>query len=239
MRVLIADTDSGLVQEIPPALRREGHRVYLRTSVDELPDVILAEGIHLAIFEPILATLDRALDLCRTIHQESPALLFAVSRLTSLTERVSLLEAGVDDYLGKPFDRRELLARVRALLRRHPLSLPGEGSGLVQVTDRWLLDLAGQRLVGEGQEVPLSAKEFQLLAHMVRHEGMVLSREALIASLWGPGYEGSTREIDVYVRYLRRKLEPEPKRPRYITTTWGVGYRYVGPASGPRKAACN
>ena len=128
---------------------------------------------------------------------------------------------------------------MRALLRRHLLSLPGEATSLVQVTDRWVLDLAGQRLVGEDQEVPLSAKEFQLLARMVRHEGMVLSREALIASLWGPGYEGSTREIDVYVRYPRRKLEPEPKKPRYITSTWGVGYRYVGPATGQRRVACN
>jgi DNA-binding response OmpR family regulator len=92
-----------------------------------------------------------------------------------------------------------------------------------------VLDLAGQRLVGKGGEVALSAKEFQLLAYMVCHEGMVLSREALIAALWGPGYEGSAREVDVYVRYLRQKIEPEPRHPRYIITVWGVGYQYQGP----------
>lgn len=103
---------------------------------------------------------------------------------------------------------------------------------MVQVTDKWALDLAGQRLVGDGQEVTLSAREFQLLAHMVRHEGMVLEREAILASvwgLWGYGYEGSTREIDVYIHYLRRKLEPNPARPRYILTVWGRGYEYRGP----------
>jgi len=236
VRVLIVDDDSKLVQELAKALRREGHKVSSRATLLGLPDVILTEGVHLIIFEPGLATLDQVGDLCRSIHHESPAILFAVTRLTSAHERVSLLEAGVDDYLAKPLDRRELLARLRTLLGRHPLSLPGRGSSLVQITDEWMLDLAGQRLVGKGREVALSAREFQLLAYMVRHEGVALSREALVVGLWGPDYEGSAREVDVYVCYLRRKLEPEPKRPRHILAVWGVGYRYTRSTAGQESA---
>jgi two-component system KDP operon response regulator KdpE len=159
-------------------------------------------------------------------------MLMVVGRSTGASERIRLLDAGADDNLGKPFDEDELLARVRALLRRHPLSVAGRGGELVSVTEALSLDLAGQRLVpaADGQrsvrELRLSDTEFRLLAHFVRHEGRVLTRDALLETIWGYAYDGSTREVDVYVRYLRRKLEPNPARPRYLLTAWGRGYQF-------------
>lgn len=102
MRVLIADNESSVVQEVPAALQREGHQVYVHPSVSELPDVVLAKGIHLVIFEPALISLTQALDLCHSIRQESAIMLLIVTRLTSVAERVKLLEAGADDASASP-----------------------------------------------------------------------------------------------------------------------------------------
>jgi DNA-binding response OmpR family regulator len=138
------------------------------------------------------------------------------------------LNAGADDYLDLSLEADERLARVRALLRRHPIALIGMVPGLVQVTDDLTLDVAGQRLLRGQREVPLSQLEFQLLAYFIQHAGVVLGRERLLAAVWGARYE-RPREVDVYVRYLRQKLEPAPSRPRYLLTRWGAGYVYRPP----------
>lgn len=234
MRVVIVDEDEELVGELPPRLRREGHGVFLWGHPAGLTDLVETEGIHLIILEPALLPFTLALDLCHTLRRQSAAMVLLVSRLASTAERVRALEVGADDYLAKPFDLEELVARVHALLRRHPLNLFGQSIGLVSITEDLSLDLAGQRLVGRGREVRLTERELRLLAYLVRHEGVVLSRDALLNAVWGPGYEGSTREVDVYMRYLRQKLEPRPEQPRYLLTAWGRGYQYRRPTMEPK-----
>ena len=239
MRILIVDGEPALAQALPPRLRREGHRVSVRADADGLLEAVLGEGIDLVVLEPLVAPGHHAADLCRTLRRETAAMLLVVSRVGGVTDRVRLLEAGADDYVAKPFDLDELRARVHALLRRHPLSIFGRGGALVPLTEALSLDLAGQRLVANtatgatASEQPLTDRAFRLLAHLVRHEGMVLTREALLEAVWGPGYEGSTREVDVYMRYLRQKVEPDAAKPRYLLTAWGRGYQYKRPARDP------
>lgn len=236
MRILIVDEDPALAEALPQRLRREGHRVYTRPDLDGALDLVLAEGIDLVVADPAVAGEGDVLDFAHGLRRDTSTMLLLAGRRMGVGERVRLLEAGADAHLSKPCDLLELLANIHALLRRHPLSIFGRGLGIVQATEDLWLDLAGRRLVGKGGTVGLSDVEFRLLAYMVGHQGVVLSREALLQAVWGGGYEGSDREVDVYVRYLRRKIEPNPSRPRYILTVWGVGYQYARPPLEARES---
>lgn len=226
MRIMIVDNDPFMVEKLPRRLRSEGHRVYLAGSFDRLVEFVAEEGIALVIIEPALVPLISAIDLLRTLRRESCSMLFVATRLHDVSDRIRLLEAGADDCITKPFDWNELAARLRALLRRHPLGLFAGDSGMLRVTRDLWLDLAGHRLIGGERETPLTNLEFKLLAYLAKHEGVVLGREALLSAVWGPGYEGADKEVDIYVSRLRQKLEPKPRNPSYILTVWGRGYRY-------------
>jgi len=224
--------DPALGEGLPGRLSHDGHRIYVRDLNDDASEVILADGIHLAVADRDGLSLSEATSLCYSLRQESAVMLLLVGAFASPAEREQLLDAGADACLTKPLDDGELAASARALLRRHPLCLVDRKSGVVRVTERLSLDLARRLLIVNegGREVPLTEHEFKFLAYLIRHEGVTLSREALLSAVWGQGYEGSTREVDVYVRYLRRKLEPDPARPRHLLTRWGQGYQFASSA---------
>ena len=169
------------------------------------------------------------MDVCESIHRSGSTLILALGELPGTAERVRVLDSGADDCQNRPIEPEEVAARVRALLRRHPLGVVAEGTARLRVTDAWMLDLAGQQLIAGASVKPLTEREFHLLAFLVRHEGVTVTRERLLHAVWGPGHKGSKREVDVYVHYLRQKLEPDPARPRYVVTVWGRGYRYQPP----------
>lgn len=230
MRILIIADDPLLTEELPPRLRADGHHVYRYQRVAHLPAVILAMGIHLLLVDPHALPASRLLPCCRSIRRESSALLLLVSP-TPLrqTDRQRLLDAGADDVLDQPLHPDELQARIRAALRRHPLATFGEGREHLPITDDLDLDFVGQRLLGKDHEVALSQQEFRVLAYLVRQPGDVVNREELLAVAWGDRTETLPREVDVYIRYLRQKIEPDPAQPRYLLTVWGQGYRYAPP----------
>jgi DNA-binding response OmpR family regulator len=206
--------------------------VYVRRRVAHLPAFVVAMEVHLVIADPRLLPTSRAPALCDTLQRETRAMLLIVGRKPGDPgERERFLEAGADEYLLKPADPGEIMAHVHAVLRRHVLASGTDGRERLPVTATLSLDLEGQRLVGHRQEVALSRLEFRLLAYLVQRAGAAVSREELLRAVWGRRSECSPREVDVYVRYLRQKLEPDPVRPRHLVTVWGRGYRYQGPAA--------
>ena len=148
------------------------------------------------------------------------------------TDKVVGLELGADDYVTKPFSLRELQARIRALLRRTEQNAAAEqGPGVVEL-GRIQVDLAGHRLLRDGEPLPVKPKAFELLAFLLRHPGQVFNREQLLTNVWGYDYAGETRTVDVHVHWLRSQIEEDPGRPQFLHTVRGVGYVFRRPTAG-------
>jgi two-component system response regulator RegX3 len=162
------------------------------------------------------------IEVCRIIRAESGVPIVMLTAKTSELDKVVGLELGADDYVTKPFSLRELTARIRALLRR--TEQLAEAPAPVVELGALTVDLAGHRLLRDGERVPLKPKVFELLAYLLRHPGQVLSREQLLEHVWGYDYAGETRTVDVHVHWLRAAIEPVPTEPIYLHTVRGIGY---------------
>jgi len=224
---------------LPARLCQEGYSVTTSPTVSDLTAGLRARDADLLIVWTDGLLPPDVLALCRLVRAFESTLLLLVSHERNRPESTRALEAGADQYVLKPADADELIAHVHALVRRHPAAGAGRSGRWVLVTETLWLDRPGQRLVGDGDASPVSLTqtEFRLLSHLVRNAGTALDREALLNAIWGPGYAGATKEVDLYVYYLRRKLEPLPSRPRYLLTVWGKGYVYQLPASRERESA--
>ncbi|GAC1343969.1 MAG: response regulator transcription factor [Ktedonobacteraceae bacterium] len=237
-KILVVDDEAVLVETIAYNLEQAGYQVItasdgasaLQAAQREIPDLI--------ILDIMLPEMD-GLEVCRQLRRESNTSTTPIMMLTARGDEIDKvvgLEVGADDYVTKPFGRRELLARVRALLRRAeymPTSgehFTSETSNEVPKPNRELvagplrIDLAGRRVNCRGQELELQPKQFELLTYLVRNRGTVLTRDQLLHNVWGYDYAGDTRTVDVHVRWLREKLEEDPANPRLIQTVRGVGY---------------
>ena len=168
------------------------------------------------------------LEVCRRLRQRGAVPILMLTARDSEVDRVVGLEIGADDYLSKPFSMRELLARVKAILRRAELDrAAGETLDPERIEANGLTVFLGRRrVVADGVEVALKPREFDLLAFLARHRGQVFTRGQLLTQVWGYDYTGDTRTVDVHVRSLRTKLGDRADVPRWIETVWGVGYRF-------------
>jgi DNA-binding response OmpR family regulator len=167
------------------------------------------------------------LEVCRRLRAGSPVPIIMLTALGNELDRVVGLEVGADDYIPKPFSLRELLARVRSVLRRVELDHKAQNPNLLQV-DGLQIDASSRRGFKNGTEIQLTTREFDLLFKLMSHAGQAVSREELIATVWGRDWSGDVRTLEVHVRWLRVKIEDDPTIPRFIQTVRGYGYRFIG-----------
>lgn len=222
-RILLVDDEATLRETLQYALGKEGYDVV--TSADGLEALRMAreEEPDLIILDLMLPELD-GLSVCRAIRKEQDTPIIMLTARTGEMDRIVGLESGADDYVVKPFSLGELLARVRAVLRRAPQARRQD----VLESGDLRLDLIARRVTLAGRELPLTPKEFDLLAALMQNAGIVLSRDLLLTKVWGYDYLGDSRTVDVHIRWLREKIETDPSNPERIQTVRGVGYRFEG-----------
>ncbi len=216
--VLLAEDDAAIREPLTRALRRQGYDV--RVTDNGLDALQGARDSDLVLLDLGLPGLD-GLEVCRTLRAEgSPVPVLVLTARASEIDAVVGLDAGADDYVAKPFRTAELMARIRALLRRGQV-----GSEVLQAQDLYI-DLGARRLWQGEREVELSQRQFDLLAFLVRRQGTVVSREELMRQVWQTTWIGSTKTVDMHVSWLRRALGDGVSNAKYIATVRGVGFRF-------------
>ncbi|HEY5685904.1 MAG TPA: response regulator transcription factor [Acidimicrobiia bacterium] len=225
-RVLVVEDEPALVESIAFALELEGFDVV--TAGSGRAGIALArETSPSLVLLDIMLPESSGLDVCRQIRAESDVPIIMLTARDSEADKVAGLELGADDYVTKPFSMRELVARVRAQIRRSMRSGAFSGTSEVLRGGRIELDLDAHLARVDGTEVELRPKEFDLLESLMRRKNRLATRETLIDEVWGPGYFGDTKTLDVHIKRLRQKLELEASRPAHIVTVRGLGYKFV------------
>lgn len=226
--VLVVEDEESFVEALTIGLSREGFRVQVARDGAEALDVFDAVAPDLVLLDVMLPKVS-GLDVCRQLRKKSQVPIIMVTAKGAEIDTVVGLEVGADDYVTKPYRLRELVARMRAVLRRSP---PGHeaagGEGVLEVGDV-RLDPQRHEVVIRGEKVQLPLKEFELLELLLAHAGRVVSRDTLIDRVWGTDYVGDTKTLDVHVKRLRAKVEDDPSTPTRIVTIRGLGYKYDGP----------
>jgi DNA-binding response OmpR family regulator len=229
--ILVVDDERMLVETISYNLGKEGYEVLCAYDGEAALEIAQSTELSLIVLDLMLPKLS-GWEVCRALRQSQPAGDVPILMLTARGEesdKILGLELGADDYLVKPFGMRELLARIKALLRRAaPPAAPATALlnvGPVQMdTERHEVRLTGRD--GQSSEVKLSLKEFELLRALLEHAGRAMAREILLARVWGDDFYGDERTLDVHIRWLREKIEVLPSQPQHLLTVRGVGYKF-------------
>jgi DNA-binding response OmpR family regulator len=236
-KILIVEDEPALLDTLEYSLQRQGYEVAL--AADGLKALEVARQVQpdLVVLDVMLPNLD-GYEVCRILRQETSAPILMLTARADEVDKVVGLEVGADDYLTKPFSMRELIARVKALLRRVRLvreEMAAESNGIAPdvPSERFIfpdlvIDLSRREVSYRGEVFHLKPKEFDLLVFLARNRGMVLSRDLILERVWGWDYDGGSRTVDVHVRWLREKIEADPANPARIVTVRGIGYRFEG-----------
>lgn len=235
-KILVVDDEVVLLETIVYNLELAGYQVYTAADGASALEMAHREKPDLMILDLMLPVMD-GLEVCRQLRREDDTAGMLILMLTAKSDEIDKvvgLEVGADDYVTKPFSKHELLARVRALLRRQGKIALAENSSDDQQTPRRVprtlicgpleMNLDGRRVYRSGQEIDLQPKQYELLKCLMQNRGTVLTRDQLLQNVWGYDYAGDTRTVDVHVRWLREKLEEDPANPKLIQTVRGVGY---------------
>jgi two-component system, OmpR family, response regulator RegX3 len=228
--ILVVEDEESFVEALTVGLKREGFRVRVaRDGVQALEqfDLVQPDLVLLDVMLPLIS----GVDVCREIRSRSRVPIIMVTAKSSEIDTVVGLEVGADDYVSKPYRLRELVARMRAALRRAPPPAPATAAsaGALEVGDV-CLDPERHEVFVRGEPVTLPLKEFELLAVLLENAGRVLTRDVLIDRVWGADYVGDTKTLDVHIKRLRAKVEVDPSKPRSIVTIRGLGYKFETPA---------
>ena len=225
--VLIVEDEESLAEPLAFLLKKEGFTVHTAVDGPTALDTFDAEHVDIVLLDLMLPGMSGT-EVCRQLRARSSVPVIMVTARDSEIDKVVGLELGADDYVTKPYFARELIARIRAVLRRGGDNEPQEdpGSGVVLREDRVVMDVERHIVTVDGEQVPMPLKEFDLLEYLMRNAGRVLTRGQLIDRVWGSDYVGDTKTLDVHVKRLRSKIEAEPKRPTQLVTVRGLGYKF-------------
>ena len=226
-RILVVDDEPRYIRAIRVNLEASGYDVIAAGDGATAVGRAASEEPDLILLDIMMPGMD-GLTACRRIREFSVVPIIMLTALAEDKDKVMGLDVGADDYVTKPFSADELLARVRAALRRIDLSQRAETQSTFK-TGNLLVDLAQRRVFVGGQEVRLTSTEYRLLHELIRQPGRVLVSEYLLETVWGMGYEGATHLLWQVVHRLRQKIEPDPKNPQYVQSRPGIGYFFVSP----------
>ncbi|MCA1655084.1 MAG: response regulator transcription factor [Pseudonocardiaceae bacterium] len=224
-RVLIVEDEESFADPLAFLLRKEGFTAAVANTGQRALAEFDRNGADIVLLDLMLPGMSGT-DVCRALRQRSTVPVIMVTARDSEIDKVVGLEIGADDYVTKPYSARELIARVRAVLRRGGESGDGELLPQVLAAGPVRMDVERHVVTVDGAEIPLPLKEFDLLEYLLRNAGRVLTRGQLIDRVWGPDYVGDTKTLDVHVKRLRSKIEPEPASPRHLVTVRGLGYKF-------------
>jgi two-component system, OmpR family, response regulator len=226
-KVLIIEDDPNLLEAVKYNLRKEGYDVVTAGDGELALEVARRENPDILILDIMLPKLN-GFEVCRILRKETTVPILMLTAKADETDKIVGLEIGADDYMTKPFSMRELMARVRAMLRRSKIAgTPTTDSSLMKIGNIEI-DTARHHAAVSGASLELSPKEFDLLAFLAANKGFVFSREQLLEKVWGYDFAGDTRTVDVHIRWLRQKIEIDASQPHYLVTVRGTGYKLEG-----------
>ncbi len=225
--VLVVDDEKTLRDFVRKNLEKRGYNVLSASTGIEALSVFSTNNVDLVILDLMMPRMD-GLETTRRIRQRSMVPIIILTALDEESDKIKAFDYGADDYLTKPFGVGELLARVKAVLRRSRWSEPPTREGQL-IHGEVAVDLERHELIVRGQEIKLTPTEFNLLVYLMEHAGKVLPHQAILKNVWGPEYGDETEYLRVYIGHLRHKIENDPSKPHYLRTERGIGYRFEAP----------
>jgi len=229
-KLLVVDDERPIADILKFTFEKEGHQVICAYDGEEAIELVKQEKPDLILLDVMLPGKD-GMEVCRIVRQTIDVPIIMLTAKDSEVDKVLGLELGADDYVTKPYSARELIARVRAQLRRQKPKAEVQNEHVLRVHELEI-DLQSYTVLKQGEGLDLTHREFELLVYLTRHQGQVLTREHLLQAVWGFDYFGDARTVDVTVRRLREKIEDDPSDPKYIITRRGLGYALRNPGQG-------
>ncbi|HAG05196.1 MAG TPA: DNA-binding response regulator [Lachnospiraceae bacterium] len=224
-KILVVDDEASIVKAMAYILKKEGYEVITADNGETALSLALSENPDLVMLDIMMPVMD-GYEACRKIREKSNVPIIMLSARADETDKVVGLEIGADDYVTKPYQNRELIARVKANLRRSAAKEIAEDTGNIKVFGDLKIDFDRYEVIKRGETINLTLREFELLAFLAKQNSSIFTRESLLEKVWGYQYFGDVRAVDVTIRRLREKVEDDPGKPKYIITKRGIGYYF-------------